>query len=150
MESPLLKILLATQIVKDFIKTFMSLSQNCQEIKINKQVLGRIMKGIGFCRCSDSGNSAGFYSQKPGLTPHQIETDNKKWSKIQQYVELIYSRISHFSKSAANLNQSLIEAAKLPNSSQLKWTVATLKEEFQSFTNVIVAKDGLFNKPHQD
>ncbi|MBW0566575.1 hypothetical protein O181_106290, partial [Austropuccinia psidii MF-1] len=33
-----------SQILKDLIITLMSLSQNCQEIKTNKQVLGGIMK----------------------------------------------------------------------------------------------------------
>ncbi|MBW0550107.1 hypothetical protein O181_089822 [Austropuccinia psidii MF-1] len=43
-----------------------------------------------------------------------------------------------------------MEAAKLPNFSQLEWSSANLKEEFKSFTNVIVTQDGFFNKPHQD
>ncbi|MBW0587046.1 hypothetical protein O181_126761 [Austropuccinia psidii MF-1] len=43
-----------------------------------------------------------------------------------------------------------MEAAKLPNFSQLEWTSANLKEEFKSFTNVIVTQDGFLNKPHQD
>ncbi|MBW0592095.1 hypothetical protein O181_131810 [Austropuccinia psidii MF-1] len=47
-----------SQILKDLIMTLMSLSQNCQEIKTNKQVLGRIIKGIGFCPGSYSGKSA--------------------------------------------------------------------------------------------
>ncbi|MBW0578217.1 hypothetical protein O181_117932 [Austropuccinia psidii MF-1] len=47
-------------------------------------------------------------------------------------------------------NQSLMEAAKLPNFSQLEWTSSNPKEEFKSFTNVIVTQDGFFNKPHQD
>ncbi|MBW0529574.1 hypothetical protein O181_069289 [Austropuccinia psidii MF-1] len=48
-----------SQILKDFIITLMSLSQNCQEIKTNKYLLGGIMKGIGFCPGSDAGKSAG-------------------------------------------------------------------------------------------
>ncbi|MBW0499792.1 hypothetical protein O181_039507 [Austropuccinia psidii MF-1] len=40
--------------------------------------------------------------------------------------------------------------AKLPNFSQLEWTSANTKEEFKSFTNVIVTQDEFFNKPHQD
>ncbi|MBW0529601.1 hypothetical protein O181_069316 [Austropuccinia psidii MF-1] len=48
-----------SQILKDLIMTLMSLSKNKQEIKINKQVLGGIMKGIGFCPGSYSGKSAG-------------------------------------------------------------------------------------------
>ncbi|MBW0574336.1 hypothetical protein O181_114051 [Austropuccinia psidii MF-1] len=116
--------------------TLMSLSQNGQEIKTNKQLLGGIMKG--------------FYSRKPGLTAHQIETDNNKWTKLQQFDEFVYSRISHFSKLEANENKSLMEAAKLLNFSQPEWTSANLKEEFKSFTNVIVTKDGFFNKPYQD
>ncbi|MBW0489363.1 hypothetical protein O181_029078 [Austropuccinia psidii MF-1] len=43
-----------------------------------------------------------------------------------------------------------MEAAKLPNFSQLKWTSANKKEEFKSLENVIVTQDGFFNKPHQD
>ncbi|MBW0464807.1 hypothetical protein O181_004522 [Austropuccinia psidii MF-1] len=43
-----------------------------------------------------------------------------------------------------------MEAAKLPNFSQLKWTSAIVKEDFKSFTNVIVTQGGFFNKPHQD
>ncbi|MBW0573087.1 hypothetical protein O181_112802 [Austropuccinia psidii MF-1] len=73
-----------------------------------------------------------------------------QWTKLQQYDQFIYTRISHFSKPAANENQSLMEAAKLPNFSQLEWTSANPKEEFKSFTNVIVTQDGFFNKPHQD
>ncbi|MBW0549935.1 hypothetical protein O181_089650 [Austropuccinia psidii MF-1] len=42
-----------------------------------------------------------------------------------------------------------MEAAKLPNFSQLEWSSANPKEEFKSFTNVIVTQDGFFNKPHQ-
>ncbi|MBW0493285.1 hypothetical protein O181_033000 [Austropuccinia psidii MF-1] len=128
----------------------MSLSQNRQEIKTNKQLLGGIMKGIGFCPGSDSGKYAGVYSIKTGLTPHQIELDNIQWTKLQQYVKFIYSRISHFLKQAANENKSLMEVAKLPNFSQLEWTSANPKDEFKSFTNVIVTQDGFFNKPHQD
>ncbi|MBW0574929.1 hypothetical protein O181_114644 [Austropuccinia psidii MF-1] len=47
------------QILQNLIVTLMSLSQNQQEIKTNKQLLGGIMKGIGFCPGSDSGKSAG-------------------------------------------------------------------------------------------
>ncbi|MBW0568880.1 hypothetical protein O181_108595 [Austropuccinia psidii MF-1] len=39
--------------------------------------------------------------------------------------------------------------AKLPNFSQLKWTSSNPKEEFKSFTKVIVTQDGFVNKPHQ-
>ncbi|MBW0572408.1 hypothetical protein O181_112123, partial [Austropuccinia psidii MF-1] len=60
------------------------------------------------------------YSRKPGLTPHQIQWDNMQWTKLQQYDKFVYSRISHFSKLAANENWSLMEAAKLPYFSRLK------------------------------
>ncbi|MBW0544443.1 hypothetical protein O181_084158 [Austropuccinia psidii MF-1] len=73
-----------------------------------------------------------------------------QWTKLQQYDKFVYSRISHFSKLDANENQSLMEAAKLQNFSQLEWTSSNQKEEFKSFTNVIVTQDGFFNKPHQD
>ncbi|MBW0579771.1 hypothetical protein O181_119486 [Austropuccinia psidii MF-1] len=43
-----------------------------------------------------------------------------------------------------------MEAAKLPNFSQLKWTSSNPNEEFKSFTNVVVTKDGFFNDSHQD
>ncbi|MBW0560362.1 hypothetical protein O181_100077 [Austropuccinia psidii MF-1] len=76
---------------KRLIMKLMSLSQNQQEIKPNKQVLDGIMKGV--------------YSRNPGLTPYQIEIDNILWTKLQQYDRFIYSRISHFSKLAANENQ---------------------------------------------
>ncbi|MBW0574627.1 hypothetical protein O181_114342 [Austropuccinia psidii MF-1] len=130
--------------------TLMSLSQNQQEIKTNKQLLGGIMKGIGFCSGSDSGKYEGVYSRKPGFTPHRIELDNMQWTKLQQYDKFVYSRISHLSKLAANENKSLMEAAKLPNFSQLEWTSANQKEEFKSFTNVIFTQDEFFNKPRQD
>ncbi|MBW0507693.1 hypothetical protein O181_047408 [Austropuccinia psidii MF-1] len=90
-----------SQILKDLIITLMSLSQNRQEIKTNKQLLGGIMKGIGFRPGSDSGKSAGVYSRKAGLSPHQIELDNMQWTKLQKYDKFIYSRISHFSQLAA-------------------------------------------------
>ncbi|MBW0592947.1 hypothetical protein O181_132662 [Austropuccinia psidii MF-1] len=48
-----------SQLLKNLIMTLMSLSQNRQEIKTKKQLLGGIMKGIGFCPGSDSGKSAG-------------------------------------------------------------------------------------------
>ncbi|MBW0527512.1 hypothetical protein O181_067227 [Austropuccinia psidii MF-1] len=73
-----------------------------------------------------------------------------QWTKLQKYDKFIYSRISHVSKLAAQENQSLMEAAKLPNFSQLEWNSANPKEEFESFSNVIVTQDGFFNKPHQD
>ncbi|MBW0511773.1 hypothetical protein O181_051488 [Austropuccinia psidii MF-1] len=113
-----------------------SLSQNQQEIKTNKQLLGGIMKGIriGFCTGSDSGKSA----------------DNNQWTNLHQYDKFVYSRISHFSKLAENENQSFMEAAKLPNFSQLKGSSENPNKEFKSFTNVIVTQDGFFNKPHQD
>ncbi|MBW0576775.1 hypothetical protein O181_116490, partial [Austropuccinia psidii MF-1] len=117
-----------SQLLQNLIMTLMSLSQNRQEIKTNKQLLGGIMKGV--------------YSRKPGSTPHQIELDNIQWTKLQQYDRFTYSRISHFSKLAANENQSLMEAAKLPNFSKLEWTSANPKEELKSFTNVIVTQDG--------
>ncbi|MBW0548831.1 hypothetical protein O181_088546 [Austropuccinia psidii MF-1] len=139
-----------SQIVKDLIITLMSLSQNRQEIKTNKQLLGGIMKGIGFCTGSDAGKFTVVYSRKAGLSPHQIALDNTQWNKLQKYDEFIYSRISHFSQLAAQENQSLMEAAKLPKFSQLTWTSANPKEEFKSFSNVIVTQDGFFNKPHQD
>ncbi|MBW0500137.1 hypothetical protein O181_039852 [Austropuccinia psidii MF-1] len=132
-----------SKILKDLIMTLMSLSQNFHKIKTNKQLLGGIMKGFGFCPGSYSGKSA-------GLTPYQIESDNMQWTKIQQYEEFIYSIISHSSKLGKNANQSLMEAAKLPSLSQLKWTSANQKAEFKSFTNVIVTQDGFFHKPHQD
>ncbi|MBW0535510.1 hypothetical protein O181_075225 [Austropuccinia psidii MF-1] len=108
------------------------------------------MKGIGFFPGSDSGKSAVVYSRNPGSTPHQIETDNNKWTKLHKYDQSVYSRISHSSKLAANENQSLMEAAKLQNFSHLKWTYANQKQESKSFTNVIVTQDGFINKPHQD
>ncbi|MBW0568878.1 hypothetical protein O181_108593 [Austropuccinia psidii MF-1] len=43
-----------------------------------------------------------------------------------------------------------MEAAKSPSFSQLEWTSANPKEEFKSFSNIIVTQDGFFNKPHQD
>ncbi|MBW0467227.1 hypothetical protein O181_006942 [Austropuccinia psidii MF-1] len=43
-----------------------------------------------------------------------------------------------------------MEAALLTSFSQLKWTSANPKEEFKSFTNVIVTQDGFFNNSHQD
>ncbi|MBW0559958.1 hypothetical protein O181_099673 [Austropuccinia psidii MF-1] len=92
------------QMLQNLIVTLMSLSQNRQEIKTNKQLLGAIMKGTGFCSGSDSGKSAGVYSRKPGLTPHKIETDNIQWTKLQQYDKFVYLRISHFSKLEANEN----------------------------------------------
>ncbi|MBW0529902.1 hypothetical protein O181_069617 [Austropuccinia psidii MF-1] len=138
------------QILKDLIITLMSLSQNRQEIKTNKQLLGGIMKGIGFRPGSDAGKSAGVYSRKAGLSPHQIALDNMQWTKLQKYDEFIYSRISHFSQLAAQQNQSLMESAQLPNFSQLEWTSANQKDKLKSFSNVIVTQDGFFNKPHQD
>ncbi|MBW0592432.1 hypothetical protein O181_132147 [Austropuccinia psidii MF-1] len=48
-----------SQILKDFIMSLITLSPNLQEIKTNKQVLGGIMKVIGFCPGFDSGKSAG-------------------------------------------------------------------------------------------
>ncbi|MBW0564938.1 hypothetical protein O181_104653 [Austropuccinia psidii MF-1] len=48
-----------SQILKNLIMTLMSSSQNQKEIKTNKKVLGHIMKGIGFCPGSDSGESSG-------------------------------------------------------------------------------------------
>ncbi|MBW0545957.1 hypothetical protein O181_085672 [Austropuccinia psidii MF-1] len=98
-----------SQILKDLIITLISLSQNHQEIKTTKQLLGGIMKCIGFRPGSDAGKSA-----------------------------------------AAQENQSSIEAAQLPNFSQLEWISANPKDEFKSFSNVIVTQDGFFNKPHQD
>ncbi|MBW0522815.1 hypothetical protein O181_062530 [Austropuccinia psidii MF-1] len=138
------------QILKDLIITLTSLSQNQQEIETNKQVLGGIMKVIGFCPGSDAGKSAGVYSRKVGLSPLQIELDNMQWTKLQKYDKFIYSRISHFSKLAVQENQSLMEAAKLPSFSQLEWTSSNPKEEFKSFSYVIVTQDGFFNMPHQD
>ncbi|MBW0547869.1 hypothetical protein O181_087584 [Austropuccinia psidii MF-1] len=85
----------------------MSLSQNHQEIKTNKQLLGGIMKGVGFLTASDAGKPAGVYARKAGLSPHQIDLDNIQWTKLQNYEEFIYSRISHFSQLAARQNQSL-------------------------------------------
>ncbi|MBW0507526.1 hypothetical protein O181_047241 [Austropuccinia psidii MF-1] len=136
--------------LQNLVMTLMSLSQSQQEIKTNKQLIGGIMKGIGFCPGSYSGKSAGVYSRKPGLTPHQIKLDNMQWTKLQQYDKFIYSRISHFTKVAANENQSLIEAEKLPNFSKLELTSANQKEEFISFTNVIVTQNVFFNEQHQD
>ncbi|MBW0497250.1 hypothetical protein O181_036965 [Austropuccinia psidii MF-1] len=128
----------------------MSVSQNPQEIKTNKQLLGGIMKGIGFRPGSDAGKSTGVYSRKAGLSPHQIELDNMQWTKLQKYERFICSTISHFSQLATQENQSLMEAAKLPSFSQLEWISAHPKDEFKSFSNVIVTQDGLFDKPHQD
>ncbi|MBW0539088.1 hypothetical protein O181_078803, partial [Austropuccinia psidii MF-1] len=68
------------------------------------------------------------YSQKAGSSPHEIELDNMQWTKLQKYDEFIYSRISHFSQLATQENHSLMEAAKLPNFSQLEWTSANPKE----------------------
>ncbi|MBW0507297.1 hypothetical protein O181_047012 [Austropuccinia psidii MF-1] len=108
------------------------------------------MKGIGFGPGSDAGKSVGVHSRKAGSSPHQIELDNMQWTKLQKYDEFIYSRISHFSQLAAQVNQSLIEAAKLPNFSQLQWICANPKDEFKYFSNVIVTQDGFFNEPRQD
>ncbi|MBW0577254.1 hypothetical protein O181_116969 [Austropuccinia psidii MF-1] len=67
-----------SQMLQNLIMTLICLSQNRQEIKTNKKLLGGIMKGIGFFSGSDSAKSAGVYSRKPGLIPHQIEMDNNK------------------------------------------------------------------------
>ncbi|MBW0560915.1 hypothetical protein O181_100630 [Austropuccinia psidii MF-1] len=48
-----------SQLLRKFLMTLMSLSQNQQEIKTNKQLLGGLMKVIGFHPGSDSGKSAG-------------------------------------------------------------------------------------------
>ncbi|MBW0554490.1 hypothetical protein O181_094205 [Austropuccinia psidii MF-1] len=48
-----------SQILKDLIITLFSLSQNFQEIEMNKQLLGGIVKGIGFCPGSDAVKSVG-------------------------------------------------------------------------------------------
>ena len=48
-----------SQMLQKIIMTLMSLSQNRQEIKTNKQLQGGIMKGIGFRSGSDAGKSAG-------------------------------------------------------------------------------------------
>ncbi|MBW0483893.1 hypothetical protein O181_023608 [Austropuccinia psidii MF-1] len=108
------------------------------------------MTGIGFCPGSDSGKSAGVHSRKPNLTRLKTELDNMKSTKLHQYDEFIYSRISHFSKLAANENHSLMEEAKLPNLSQLDRTSSNPKEELKSSSNFIVTQNGFFNKPHQD
>ena len=71
-------------------------------------------------------------------------------TKLQKYDKFIYSRISHLSHLATQENHSLMEAAKLPNLSQLEWISANPKDEFKTFSNVIVSQDGFFNKPHQD
>ncbi|MBW0491859.1 hypothetical protein O181_031574 [Austropuccinia psidii MF-1] len=84
-----------SHLLQNLIMTLMYLSQNQQEIETNKQLLGGIMKGIGFHPGSDSGKSAGVYSRNPGLTPHQIETDNNQWTNLHQYDKFVYSRISH-------------------------------------------------------
>ncbi|MBW0593950.1 hypothetical protein O181_133665, partial [Austropuccinia psidii MF-1] len=47
-----------SQMLQNLIMNLMSLSQNQQEIKTNKQLRGGIMKGIGFRSGSDSGKSA--------------------------------------------------------------------------------------------
>ncbi|MBW0553448.1 hypothetical protein O181_093163, partial [Austropuccinia psidii MF-1] len=47
-----------SQVLRDLIITLMSLSQNRQEIKTNKHLLGGIMKGVGFRPGSDAGKSA--------------------------------------------------------------------------------------------
>ncbi|MBW0579906.1 hypothetical protein O181_119621, partial [Austropuccinia psidii MF-1] len=71
-----------SQMLQSLIMTLMSLSQNQQEIKTNKKLLGGIMKGIRFGSGSDFGKSAGVYYRNPGLTLHQIETDNNQWTKL--------------------------------------------------------------------
>ncbi|MBW0552782.1 hypothetical protein O181_092497 [Austropuccinia psidii MF-1] len=48
-----------SQILKYLIIMLISLSQNHQEIKTNKQLLGGIMKVIGFCPGSDARKSTG-------------------------------------------------------------------------------------------
>ncbi|MBW0522909.1 hypothetical protein O181_062624 [Austropuccinia psidii MF-1] len=47
------------QMLQNLIMTLMLLSQNWEQIKTNKQLLGGIMEGIGFCPGSDSGRYAG-------------------------------------------------------------------------------------------
>ncbi|MBW0491070.1 hypothetical protein O181_030785 [Austropuccinia psidii MF-1] len=123
------------------LKGLITLSQTFQEIKTIKQVLGGIIKGICFCPGSDSGKSAAVYSQKPGLTPHQIETNNEKCSKLQQYDKFIFSGIYHFFKLSENENKSLMEAAKLSKFTQLEWTSANPKEELKYFTKLIFNED---------
>ncbi|MBW0593492.1 hypothetical protein O181_133207 [Austropuccinia psidii MF-1] len=49
-----------SQMIQNLIMTLMSLSQNQQEIKTNKQLQGGILEGIGFCSDSDYGKSAGM------------------------------------------------------------------------------------------
>ncbi|MBW0580680.1 hypothetical protein O181_120395 [Austropuccinia psidii MF-1] len=74
-----------SQMLQNLIMTLISLSQNQQEIKTNKQLQGGIMKGIGFCSGSYSDKPEGVYSRKPGSTTHQNETDNNQWTKLHQY-----------------------------------------------------------------
>ncbi|MBW0556612.1 hypothetical protein O181_096327 [Austropuccinia psidii MF-1] len=72
-----------------------------------------------------------------------------QWTKPQQYDSLIYSRISNLTELAEKENKSLMEEAKLPNFSKLKWTPSNPKEQFKSFTNVIFTQGVFLNKPHQ-
>ncbi|MBW0574540.1 hypothetical protein O181_114255 [Austropuccinia psidii MF-1] len=117
-----------SQILQNLIMTLMSLSQNRQEIKTNKKLQGGIMKGV--------------YSREPGLTPHQIEMNNNQWTKFSNFTNLFTQEYPIFQNQKLMKNQSLMEAVKLPNFSQLEWTSANLKEEFKSLTNVIVSQDG--------
>ncbi|MBW0538298.1 hypothetical protein O181_078013 [Austropuccinia psidii MF-1] len=97
------------------------LENNRQNITTNSDMLDGIMKGIGFCQGSDSGRSSGVYARKAGLTKKTIDEDNEQWSTLQEFDDFIHSHIQGFSNNALKDNQEIMNAANLPNFSQLEW-----------------------------
>ncbi|MBW0561524.1 hypothetical protein O181_101239 [Austropuccinia psidii MF-1] len=135
--------------LQNLIITLNKLANNRQNITTNSDMLDGIMKGIGFCQGSYSGKSAGVYARKAGLTKKKIDDDNEQWSALQEFGDLIHSRIQGFSNNALKDNQEIINAANLPNFSQLEWH-SNKSPNFKTYSNVIVTLNGFHNKPHTD
>ncbi|MBW0468982.1 hypothetical protein O181_008697 [Austropuccinia psidii MF-1] len=138
---------LICQNLKYLIMSLNNLAHIRKNITTNKNILAGIMRGIGFRQHSDKGKSAGLYARKPGLTIKEFEDDNHKWNKLKKYKQFIPSRTQTLSKIVHEDNMQLMNEANLPNFSQTEWTTSN---EFKSFSNFIITKNGFHNKVHVD
>ncbi|MBW0577102.1 hypothetical protein O181_116817 [Austropuccinia psidii MF-1] len=99
-----------SQMLQNLIMKLISLSQNQHEIKTNKQLLGDIMKGIGFCSGSDSGESEANENKSlmeadklPDLIQLEWTSANLK-EELKSFTNVIVTQDGFFNNPHQDLN----------------------------------------------
>ncbi|MBW0489957.1 hypothetical protein O181_029672 [Austropuccinia psidii MF-1] len=143
------------------------LAQNCPHIKSNSDLIDGHMKGVGFRCGSDSGKSLGeslenyiqeyfvnflllllgVYARKTTLNKEKLEADNEEWMALSIFENFVSSHIKILSMCASRENNDIMQGAQLPEWHEGEWN-PMFHQNLQSFSNVIITKNGFHNHVH--